>query len=110
MGNTDLREQLVNERKQGTFVEVQVPLERITLLHGLLLDFDRQHYLTGNRLFPPGDDPRTFHEAIRPVLDRHPLARSAEVRASGSGLHGIIWLEPPVPLESAAAQTYWDHL
>ena len=29
---------------------------------------------------PPADDPRQFHDNIRPVLQRHPLARHAEVR------------------------------
>ena len=68
MGNIDVREQLVNDRKQGTFAEVQVPLERITVLHAFLLDFDRKHYRVGNPLFPPCDDPRMFFDAIRTVL------------------------------------------
>jgi hypothetical protein len=45
---------------------------------------------------------------IKPVLRRHPLARHAEIRASGSGLHAIIWLQPAVQLHSAAEQARWS--
>src|SRR5262249_30670832 len=55
----------------------------------------------------PADDPRCFHELIRPVLRRHSLARRAEVRISGTGLHAIIRLHPHVELVSAADQRLW---
>jgi hypothetical protein len=107
--NQDLREQLYNERKAGTFAEVQLPLERITTLHGFFFDLDPKLYRPGNPLFPPGDDAKRFFDLIRPVLDRHPLARDAEVRATGTGLHVIVWLNPPVELGTAAAQDQWSH-
>jgi hypothetical protein len=107
MSNQDLREQLYNERKAGTFAEVQLPRERITTLHGFFFDLDPKLYRPGNPLFPPGDDPKRFFDLIRPVLDRHPLARDAEVRASGTGLHVITWIAPPVELGTAAAQARW---
>jgi hypothetical protein len=110
MTDHDLREQLVNERKVGTFAEVQLPLERITTVHGILLDLDPKLYRPGNTLFPPDADPKVFFENVKAVLDRHPLARSAEVRSSGSGLHVIIRLDPPAELTSAADQGHWDNI
>jgi hypothetical protein len=84
-----------------------VPAERITTLHGILLDFDPVLIDPENPYFRPDDDPRAFYSNIRPVLDRHPLARNAEVRSSGSGLHVIIWLDPPVELGTTAEQKEW---
>jgi hypothetical protein len=84
MTNLDIREQLYNEQGTGTLPEVQLPLERITTLHGFLFDLDPGLYRPGNSLFPPAADPKDVHDLIRPVLDRHPLARSAEVRSSGT--------------------------
>jgi hypothetical protein len=107
MSNQDLREQLYNERKAGTFAEVQLPLERITTLHGFFFDLDPGLLRLGNLLFPPGNDPKRFFDLIRQVLDRHPLARDAEVRATGTGLHVIVRLDPPVQLGTAAAQDRW---
>ena len=37
-------------------------------------------------------------------------AASAEVRASGTGLHLVLWLKPPLELHSTAEQEYWDHV
>jgi hypothetical protein len=105
--NPDLREQLYNDRKTGTFAEVQLPLERITTLLGFFSDLDPKLYRPGNPLFPPDDDPKRFFDRVRFVLDRHPLARDAEVRATGTGLHLIVGLDPPVELGTAAAQDRW---
>ena len=106
MNNHDVREQLYNEQKTGTIVETQLPLERITTLHGILFDLDPRLYLPGNTIFPPDDDPQAFYEKVRPVLDRHPLARFAEVRKTGTGLHAIVRLKPPAELKSAVA--FWS--
>jgi hypothetical protein len=105
--NQDLREQLYNERKAGTFAEVQLPLERITTLYGFFFDLDPGLLRPGNPLFPPGDGPKCFFDRVRHVLDRHPLARDAQVRATGTGLHLIVGLDPPVQLGTAAAQDRW---
>jgi hypothetical protein len=110
MTANDVREQLANQRQTGTFAEVQLPQARITALHGILLDFDPGLYEHGNPLFPPAADPRAFFEQIAPVLDRHPLARHAEVRVSGSGLHVIVRLGPPVELATDADQRRWAAL
>jgi hypothetical protein len=106
--NDDVREQLYNERKTGKVGEVQLPRERITRHLGILYDIDPRLYRPGNPLFPPDDDPKRFYEKIKPVLDRHPLARSAEVRMTGTGLHAIVRLDPPAELTSDAEQQRWD--
>jgi hypothetical protein len=104
----DTRETLYNEPRNGPAHEIQMPLERITSVRGLLFDIDPRLYRADNPLFPPADDLRTFLAQIEPVLNRHPLARHAEVRNSGTGLHAIVWLEPAIQLKSAAEQNYWD--
>src|SRR5947209_14133266 len=108
--SVDIRETLYNDRLRGPAPTIQLPAERITRLHGILFDLDPRLLLPGNPLFPPADDPAAFHQGIRPVLDRHRLARSAEVRSSGTGLHLIVWLEPAVELHSAADQEVWGSI
>jgi hypothetical protein len=103
----DWREALCNDGGAGPAGVIQVPTERITRLNGLMLDLDQKLLVPENTLFPPADDPRTFLERIGPVLDRHPLLRFAEVRSSGTGLHLILRLVPPVELTSAAEQKRW---
>jgi hypothetical protein len=104
---SDPREQLFNDRREGTFAEVQLPLERITRLHAIMFDLDPKVLRPGNGLFDPADDPVTFHAQVRPVLDRHRLAAHAEVRASGTGLHLLLWLDPPVELKTSEEQIRW---
>ena len=106
----DLREQLWNEGLTGPAGLIQVPTERITRLRGILLDLDPAKLIAENPWFPPADDPLQFHANIKPVLQRHPLARHAEIRLSGTGLHGILRLDPPVELTSAAEQKWWAKL
>jgi hypothetical protein len=103
----DLREALCNDGPVGAASGIQVPAERITRLLGFVYDLDPKLLVPDNTLFAPADDPRRFHELIRPVLDRHRLARHAEVRSSGTGLHLINALDPPVELDSAADQSRW---
>ena len=106
----DRREALWNEAVTGPAGLIQLPTERITRLRGILLDLDPKRLRPDNTLFPPADDPRQFYENIRPVLARHPLVRHAEVRASGTGLHAIVLLDPPVELTSAGEQKWWAKL
>jgi hypothetical protein len=106
----DIREQLCNERQTGPAPQISLSMERITQLHAIMFDFDPKLLAPDNPLFRPADDPAAFYRDIQPVLDRHPLARSAEVRNSGTGLHGLLWLWPAVELRSAADQECWDGL
>ena len=103
----DVREQLYNDGATGPIHHVQRPGERVTLLLGIMLDMDPARLAAENQWFPPADDPRQFLDNIRPALRRHPLARHAEVRSSGTGLHLIVRLDPPVELATAAAQKRW---
>ena len=105
--NVDGREALFNNCAQGPVHTIQVPTERITRLHGILFDLDPKLLVPGNPLFPPADDTRAFYAAVRPVLERHPLARQAEVRSSGTGLHVILGLHPAVELLTEAEQRHW---
>jgi hypothetical protein len=104
------RQQLYNDQLLGRITEVQFPRERITTLHGIMIDLDPKLFRPGNSYLPPRDDPREFLAGIRPVLDRHPLARQAEVRLSGTGLHVIVRLDPPAKFFTASQQRRWDHI
>jgi hypothetical protein len=104
----DQREALWNDGAIGFAAQIQLARDRITSLRAILFDVDQKILAPGNPLFPPVADARSFLANIRQVLDRHPLARSAEVRGSGTGLHVIIHLDPFVTLDSAVAQEYWD--
>src|SRR4051794_41115462 len=97
-GGNDLRESLANDRAVGPVAQIQLPLVRTTRLHAVMLDLDPKLYRPGNLLFPPRGDPREFYQGICPVLRRHPLACHAEVRVSGTGLHLLIRIDPPVEL------------
>jgi hypothetical protein len=103
----DQREALYNDRPTGPASLVQVPTERITALQGIVFDLDPKLYIPENRLFTPDPDPRRFYDNIRPVLDRHPLARSGEVRMTGTGLHVLANLSPAVELKTAEDQARW---
>src|SRR5262245_29256989 len=103
----DVREALYNDQQVGHASQIQIPLERITRLRGILLDLDPSLLKPDNPLFPPAEAAQEFFANIRPVLDRHPLARSAELRSSGTGLHAIVWMDPAVELTSAADQKRW---
>src|SRR2546430_1670504 len=90
----DVREALYNDQTIGPISTIQLPAERITKLHGILFDLDPKILVSANAIFPPAETPEAFYAGIKHILDRHPLGRSAEVRASGTGLHLILWLRP----------------
>ena len=106
----DSREALWNEGLTGRAGSIQVPTERITRLRGILLDLDPARLIAENPWFAPASGPVEFHAKIKHVLQRHPLARHAEIRLSGTGLHGILRLDPPVQLMSAAEQARWTNM
>jgi hypothetical protein len=108
MESTDIREALYNDRLVGPAANIQMPVERIAVLHGILFDIDPELYNPSNTLFRPDKIAKDFFQNIQPVLHRHPLVGTGEVRASGTGLHVIVWLDPPVQLTSAADRRYWD--
>ena len=53
-------------------------------------------------------DPQQFYEhCVRHWLTRHPLLANLEVRASGTGLHAILWLQPALEFTDEAERTRW---
>lgn len=107
-GRVDERESLANDCLTGTFQAVSLPQDTITRLHGILLDFDRE--LLDEAAFAPGalDSPETFFaRGLKPILNREKVFRSAEVRASGRGLHLIIRLDPPKDFANATDRDRW---
>jgi len=102
----DLREALFNDRPVGPAAHVQVPREGVTRLWRLVIDLDA-NLLKGNEWFPPADTAESFYNAILPVLERHPVLRSAEVRDSGRWLHAIVRFNEPVELKSSRDQKRW---
>jgi hypothetical protein len=107
-GQVDVREALYNGGSTGTAGEIQVPLERITSLGGFMLDLDPHLIHPDNAILAPSEDPATFLSRIEPILDRHPILRHAEVRASGNGLHLVVRIDPPVELHTHGEQRHWD--
>ena len=75
-----------------------------------MIDVDPGKLIPDNPLFPPAEDPENSSGGSRPssivILWRH----DAEVRSTGTGLHLLLWFEPPVELEDAAGQRRWDGL
>jgi hypothetical protein len=105
---TDLRETLFNEPATGAIHDVQKPLAGVYRLRGIMWDLDPKLLKPDNTIFPPAGDTKAFYAKIKAILGRHPLARSAEVRSSGTGLHVILWLDSAVELKTAADQAHWD--
>jgi hypothetical protein len=104
----DIREGLCNDCPIGPAAAIQLPLESITRLQGIVIDLDPEILRPDNPIFPPADVPAAFYGGIQPVLERHPLVRHAEIRASGRGLHVILRIDPPVELRSHGEQRYWN--
>lgn len=104
----DLREQLTNERRMGSFQEIQLPSATITTVHGIMTDVDPA--LLDPKAFglESFGSPDVFYiKAIRPMLVRHPTLAKAHVRCSGNGLHVIYFLDKALPLRSETEQTEW---
>jgi hypothetical protein len=104
----DVRESLTNDRRQGPAHQISLPKEMITRLHGFMIDVDPDKLIPGNPVLDPSDDPVVFLARLEPLLQRHPIAQNAEVRATGRGLHLIVWFNTPVELHTTAEQTEWD--
>ena len=104
----DAREQLFNGGNIGLISHIQVSTERIAKLNGILFDIDPTN-LRGGPLLPAlGCDPDEFYEqCVQRWLSNHPLLQHLEVRVSGTGLHAILWLDPPVEFANDAERIRW---
>jgi hypothetical protein len=104
----DAREQLYNEGSVGPITQVQVSTERIANLNGILLDLD-PGLLKQGPLIPnlPADPDQFLKQCVQQWLERHPVLEALELRMSGTGLHGILWLEPAVEFADDAERDRW---
>jgi hypothetical protein len=85
----DLRKQLYNDKAIGPIEAVQLPVEMITRLWGILYDLDLGLFREAALPAGVGGNPRHFYDrVVRHWLGRHPALRGAEVivltRAPGS--------------------------
>ena len=104
----DAREQLFNGGEVGPITHVQVSTERITQLNGILFDLDPQNLLSGPLLPALSHDPEQFYEqCVQPWLVNDPVLQHMEVRISGTGLHAILWLDPPIEFTDDDERKRW---
>lgn len=104
----DLREQLANEGAVGLITDVPLPEANITQLNGIMLDIDPKLY-DGRvaRKETKADPARFYKKIVRPMLERHPVLAKAQVRASGTGLHVILWFTSPVVFRGEPQRLLW---
>jgi len=104
----DWREQPYNGRACGPIERVQLPLEMITVLYAIVLDFDPARFRQGTLPAGARKDPKIFYtKFIRKFLQRHPVFARAEVRASGQGIHALIHLVEPVEFATESDRQLW---
>jgi hypothetical protein len=104
----DTREQLFNGREIGPIGQVQLPVDLITAVHGILYDIDPPLYRPDAPSVTAGTSREKFFEAtLAPWLGRHPALAGAEVRDSGRGLHAIVRFDAPVRLETGGDRERW---
>lgn len=107
-GVDDLRESLFNGRQKGLASSIQIPTELITVLHGIVLDFDPDRLRPA--AIPDGatETPDSLYRlAVGPWLARHPVFARAEVRSSGRGVHALLWIDPPVQIDHPGERERW---
>jgi hypothetical protein len=103
----DARQALFNEGAIGPIEHIQVSTERIVRLNGILFDIDATNLSAGPLLPGLSSDCEEFYEhCVRRWLN-HPVLGQLEVRASGTGLHAILWLDPPVEFGDEAERIRW---
>jgi hypothetical protein len=104
----DAREQLFNGGAVGPIAHIQVSTERIVKLNGILFDIDPANLREGSLLPVLCQEPQAFYEqCVQQWLANHPLLEHLEVRASGTGIHCILWLDPPVEFAEDADRKRW---
>ena len=107
--NVDLREALFNDGAIGPIGAIQVSTERVVSLRGIMFDLDPDLFLHGGLIAAvPHDAADFYREIVKPMLDRHPLLKKAEVRLTGRGLHVILRFAKPVEFTKPGEQEEWD--
>ena len=104
----DTREQLFNKRETGPAKAIQLPTEAITSLHGILLDVDCKLFRSDGPIPGLERSPRSlFRKGVAEWISRDPALASAEVRATGGGVHVIIWLDPSIEFQTDQDRDRW---
>jgi hypothetical protein len=70
--SADIRESLVNDRRQGPAHAISLPRDMITSLHGFVVDVDPDKLIPGNPVLDPSDDPGVFLARLEPLLQPAP--------------------------------------
>ena len=104
----DLREQLFNDGAVGPIAHVQLPVETITSLRGILFDLDLPLMHASPLLPQLPENPRGFYDGtVKVWLSRNTTLAKSEVRNSGAGIHAILRLSEPVVFHSDAERNRW---
>jgi len=107
----DLREQLFNSGAVGLITEVSFPEANVTQLNAIMTDIDPKMFNDQIADEATKADPQRFYEyVVRPMLERHPVLAKAQVRASGSGLHVLLHMNPPVVFRSESERSMWSSI
>ncbi len=106
----DQREQLYNDGQIGAIHEISTSAGCITRLLSIMIDIDLK-LLKGQADGTPWPDPQAAYEGIiRPMLQRDPVLRKAEVRDSGHGLHVLLTFEQPIELKTREDSDRWNSI
>jgi len=106
--NVDLREALFNDGAVGPIGSIQVSTERIVSLRGIMFDLDPDLFVQGGLIGSiPHDAAAFYREIVKPMLDRHPVLKKAEVRMTGRGLHVILRFEKPIDFTKPGEREEW---
>ncbi len=106
--NVDPREALFNDGAIGPIGSIQVSTERVVALRGIMFDIDPDLFLTGGLIATiPQDAAEFYREIVKPMLDRHPVLKKAEVRMTGRGLHVILRFAKPIEFTKPGEQEEW---
>ena len=73
-----------------------------------MFDIDPDLFLQGGLIAAiPQDAAEFYREIVKPMLDRHPVLKKAEVRMTGRGLHVILRFAKPVEFTKPGEQEEW---
>jgi len=104
----DSRQQLFNAGSIGTFREIQLNADQIYKQTGILFDLDPK-YIKVSSLTPhaPLDPDAYYYSVASKWMSRDPVLQKLEVRASGTGLHAILWLQDPPQFDTDGLRERW---
>lgn len=107
-GPQDERQQTFNDGETGPVHSVSVYTDLVTRLNEIMLDVDPQYLrpsLYAGESGTAGE--RLFEQPLKGWLDRHPLLKDAEVRFTGTGVHVLPRLDPPVTFDGTNDRDRW---